>query len=133
MLTHQAIFFFRRYKNNKSTGIFFSLSSSLSLALSLLPIVNTMPFFPSLRESEFLANQINFSSLFTSFVVQEKKKNVVVVTAFDKSCLFYSNERTSSFINKSIPIEIYICIWKSNVFIFQYVFNIFMLCVTDDC
>jgi hypothetical protein len=119
MLTHQAIFFFRRYKNNKSTGVFLpplSLSHSLSLFLSFIALRSTANrccddiLFLCTRMRIFV--QSNQTLLFLRRSSSGRKNVVVVVTAFDKSRLLCSSKRTPSFINKSIAIEIFVCLGK---------------------
>ena len=128
MLTHQAVFFFRRNKNNNSNdrwfaleSIFFpslflsrSLVSSMFLSLyffycqSLLP----MTFFSFslhivVHESEFSTNQITF------FVVRrpgEKKcVCVYIVVAFDKSRLFCPRKKMCKRKGESLSSTFVVC------------------------
>lgn len=141
MLTHQAIFFFRRNKNNNSNDRRFALSSRffLSLFLSFSPsmflplyffycqsLLGWHSFFSFslnivLHESEFLTNQITF------VVVRrpgEKECMLLLLlltsrgcSAWEKKCV-YERERAyqalSSFATWFIDksIKMYIHIWQ---------------------
>jgi hypothetical protein len=129
MLTHQAIFFFRRNKNNNSNDRRFALASiflSLSLSLSLFSSM-FLPLYSFYCQSllgwhSFLflstssyTNQ-NFwpiKSLFKSFVAQERKNMCVYVCMllllFDKLRLFCPRKKMCARKGESLSCTFVVC------------------------